>query len=140
MIRYSDSAATDTSGVRYVSDSFGLPSKGSLRGTSYTSTIASTTTTGTAITIASGYRVSEIITPSTWTAATLAFQGSDDGTNYTDLYDQYGTKISITPVAGASSMIDPLVGLLLGAPKYLKIISSVTQASTVAVVIRTVSA
>lgn len=140
MIRYSDANASDTSGIRYVSDTYGLPSKGSLRGTSYTSTIAASAATGTAITIASGYRVSEIVVPATWTTATLSFQGSDDGTTYTDLYDQYGMKLSITPVAGASSMVEATTGLLLGAPKYLKIVSSVNQTSDAAVIVRTISA
>lgn len=44
-----------------------------------------------------------IIMPSTWTSAVLTFQGSFDGTNYFDLYDENGTEVSF--IVGASRYV-----------------------------------
>lgn len=40
-----------------------------------------------------------ILMPSAWTAAALTFQGSLDGTNFYDLYDDTGTEISFSVAA-----------------------------------------
>lgn len=67
------------------------------------------------LTIASGASVSSsfsmaniaaggVLIPDTWTAASLAVQGSINGTDFFDLRDQYGTLISIVATAGDASM------------------------------------
>lgn len=40
-----------------------------------------------------------IIMPSSWTAASLTFQGSFDGTNFYNLYDESGTEVTFTVAA-----------------------------------------
>lgn len=40
-----------------------------------------------------------LIMPSSWTSAALTFQGSFDGTNYFNLYDDGGNEISFTVAA-----------------------------------------
>lgn len=47
-------------------------------------------------------RAVRIITPASWTAAALTFQVSYDGTTWDDLYDENGTEVSYTLVAGKS--------------------------------------
>ena len=37
-----------------------------------------------------------IITPSAWTSASIAFQSTIDGTNFFKVYDQFGTRVSLT--------------------------------------------
>lgn len=60
-----------------------------------------------------------IIVPNGWTAANLSFQGSVDGTNFFNLYDNFGAEIGVTvPVlTGCFLAWDPSVK----APIYLKI-------------------
>lgn len=41
-------------------------------------------------------RLAGIQMPAAWTAASLSFQASYDGTNYFDLYDQAGNEITVT--------------------------------------------
>lgn len=40
-----------------------------------------------------------VIMPAAWTSAAMTFQGSFDGTNYFDLYDETGTEVSFTVAA-----------------------------------------
>jgi len=40
-----------------------------------------------------------LIMPSAWTSAAITFQGSFDGTNYFNLYDDAGNEISFTVAA-----------------------------------------
>ena len=70
------------------------------------------------ITIANGAAVSNaidigelglcaIVTPSTWTAANLTFQGSVDGVTFFDVYDSSGTELQITAAASRHIMLSP---------------------------------
>lgn len=47
-----------------------------------------------------GYSLCGIVFPSVWTAATMTFQASVDGTTYNNIYNTAGTEYS---VAGASA-------------------------------------
>ena len=44
----------------------------------------------------SGTTLCGYIMPSAWTSASITFQASVDGTNFYDLYDQYGTEVTHT--------------------------------------------
>jgi len=45
------------------------------------------------------YRLFAIVMPASWTAASLTFQVSPDGTNYADLYDDTGSEVTFTAAA-----------------------------------------
>lgn len=45
--------------------------------------------------------VGAILLPATWTAANLTVQGSIDGTNFFNVYDQFGGEVTITASASA---------------------------------------
>jgi hypothetical protein len=74
---------------------------------------------------ARGKRLARVLIPATWTAANLTFQSSVDGTNFNDLYDEYGAEVSVMAtvgkVAALSSNAIPLSDLM-----YLKIRSGTT--------------
>lgn len=53
-----------------------------------------------------------LIMPSTWTAAGLTFQGSFDGTNYFDLYDEAGTEINFIVSASRYVLISTPIKFL----------------------------
>lgn len=63
-------------------------------------------------------RLSLINMPAAWTAATLTFQVSSDGTTFRNLYMSDGTEYSIT-VGASQSVIVPLVDFL--GIRFLKI-------------------
>lgn len=44
----------------------------------------------------SGTTLCGYIMPASWTTADITFQASIDGTNFFDLYDQYGTEVKHT--------------------------------------------
>jgi hypothetical protein len=48
-----------------------------------------------------------IIMPAAWTAAALTFQGSVDGTNFFNLYDEFGTEVSYAADASRFIRIGP---------------------------------
>jgi hypothetical protein len=45
--------------------------------------------------------------PSAWTAASLTFQASNDGTTFTNLYDAAGNEVSVTTDASRWIALDP---------------------------------
>ena len=51
-----------------------------------------------------GYTPSRILLPDAWTAASITFQVSADGTNFRDLYDENGNEI-IYPAAANRAVI-----------------------------------
>jgi len=60
-----------------------------------------------------------IIMPAAWTAAALTFQGSIDGDNFFNLYDQAGNEVTVP--AAASNFIVGLDVLAFGSFNYLRI-------------------
>lgn len=54
-----------------------------------------------AITLENNQRLARIIIPDNWTSALMTLQTSIDGVTWRDLYDSYGTEVTITPVIGA---------------------------------------
>jgi|SRR5947209_2555294 len=61
----------------------------------------------------SGRAFAGLLMPAAWTAATLTFQGSVDGTNFYDLYDTGGNEVTFTVAASHFVAGDPssFVGL-----------------------------
>lgn len=53
------------------------------------------------------HRLFAIQMPAAWTAASLTFQGSYDGTTYADLYDDSGNEVTMTVTAGHFVVFDP---------------------------------
>jgi hypothetical protein len=71
-----------------------------------------------------GYRVAAIDLPSTWDAAAMTFQGSNDNSAFANLYDDAGTEITIASAAlSASRSLIPgtALALQLMAHRYLKV-------------------
>lgn len=58
-----------------------------------TATIASSASLSDAIDLG-GTTLSGYIMPATWTAANITFQASVDGTNFYNLYDQFGNEVT----------------------------------------------
>lgn len=56
------------------------------------------------------YRLFGVLIPSTWTAAGLCFDVSDDGTNWFALYDDKGVEITATVVASTAVALDNISG------------------------------
>jgi hypothetical protein len=50
-----------------------------------------------------GTTLSGFVMPASWTSANITFQASVDGTNFFDLYDQFG--VEVTHVVAASRFI-----------------------------------
>lgn len=69
-----------------------------------TATIANGTSLSDAVNI-ENQNMFAIIMPAAWTAAALTFQGSIDGTNFFNLYDDTGTEISFTVAASRYVLI-----------------------------------
>ena len=65
--------------------------------------------------------------PASWTSADLTFQGSFDGTTYTNLYDSLGTEI--TAAAAASRGISALNSSVFAAFNFVKIRSGTSGAA-----------
>lgn len=53
-----------------------------------------------------------LLMPTSWTSAAMTFQGSYDGTNYFDLYDETGTEISFTVAASRYVLISSPIKFL----------------------------
>ena len=111
-------------GLRTPDDDYPLVTK-SAAGNIYTTTISGTTSE--AIEFNKECRVAQVLSPSGLAATTFTFLGSIDGVTYTQCYDQYGQAVSIKPTDDAFTLIEPLTGVLLGALRYMKIVSSATQ-------------
>lgn len=54
-----------------------------------------------------------ILMPAVWDAANLSFQGSVDGSAFSNIYDSSGTELTVTAAAGRYILLDPstFVGL-----------------------------
>lgn len=91
-----------------------------------TVTIAASAALASALYVGPGRLVS-IQMPAAWTTANLTFQGSADGTTYTDIYDKAGTELSVTAAASQMLLLQTLLaqGGLDGA-LWLKIRSGTT--------------
>lgn len=81
-----------------------------------TATIAISTSLSDAIDM-SGWSIISIGIPAAWTAASLTFEGSVDGTTFKDIYLKDGTELTAT--VDADQIISNL--LELGSIRYLKI-------------------
>lgn len=66
-----------------------------------------------------------LITPSAWTTAPLTFQGSIDGDNFFNLFDQSGNEINIP--ADANRYIGGLDALGFGSFNYFRIRSGTSS-------------
>lgn len=64
--------------------------------------------------------------PSAWTTADLTFQGSYDGSTYADVYDEFGSEVTVSAGASRFIILDP--AKFLGLQK-LKIRSGTTGAA-----------
>jgi hypothetical protein len=75
-----------------------------------------------------GTSLAGYIMPASWTAASVTFQASVDGTNFYNLYDQFGNEITHAVAASRFIALTPsdLVGV-----RYIKLRSG-TSASPVA--------
>lgn len=82
------------------------------------STIAAGTSLSPSIPV-SRANVIALIMPSAWTAASLTFQGSIDGDNFFDMYDQAGNEV-VMPTA-ANRYVCGLDALGFGSFNYFKI-------------------
>jgi len=45
--------------------------------------------------------------PAAWDAANLTFQASGDGTNYFNLYDEFGTEVTVTASTSRRIRLEP---------------------------------
>jgi hypothetical protein len=77
-----------------------------------------------------GAAIEGFIFPSAWTAASVTFQVSMDGSTWFNLLDIDGAAVTVAPVLGTAMMCPP--GLLRGWD-HLRLVSSVAQASAVTV-------
>lgn len=71
-----------------------------------TATIASSASLSDAIDV-SGTTICGYIMPASWTSADITFQASVDGTNFFDLYDQYGIEVKHSAAASHFVQLTP---------------------------------
>jgi len=74
---------------------------------SLTLTIAEGASLSGAIDCTRGRYPGRIVMPAAWTAAALTFQVSDDGTTYRNLYDEYGTEVTVQAAASRDIRLEP---------------------------------
>lgn len=70
-----------------------------------TTTILSGASLSSVVSLPEGMFLSGVQIPSAWTTANLTFQVSIDGATYTDVYDSFGSEITVT-VGGASRFVN----------------------------------
>lgn len=90
-------------------------------------TIASSASLSTAVDLGD-QRLHRIVMPAGWTSAAITFQGSYDGTTYSDLYTDGGEYTLSSSVAGASRAILVDQSLFYGI-RYLKVRSGTSGAA-----------
>jgi hypothetical protein len=73
-----------------------------------------------------------LLTPSAWTAADIAFQVSHDGSTFVDLYDDSGSRVTVTAAASRAIALD-LAALSLSMWDFVKLESVSTSDSDTAV-------
>lgn len=91
-----------------------------------TATIASSASLSGAVDL-SGTTLAGYVMPAAWTAAGITFKASIDGTNFFDLYDQFGNEVKHTVDAGRVVSLTPSD---MASIRYIKIRSG-TSASVV---------
>ena len=69
-------------------------------------------------------RVFGVVMPAAWTAAGLTFQGSSDGINFFDLFDDGGTEVSVTVAASKFVVLAAPVKML--SVRWIKVRSGTT--------------
>jgi hypothetical protein len=89
-------------------------------------TIANGASLSGAIAVGQGVPVA-ILMPGTFTGTSMTFQGSLDGTTFTNLYDTSGTEVSITV---AASRLISLEAIFFPAIPYLKVRSGTAGSPT----------
>jgi len=57
-------------------------------------------------------RTFAVIMPASWTSANLTFQGSADGINYANVYDDTGTEVTVTAAASQYIVVSSPAKLL----------------------------
>jgi hypothetical protein len=67
-----------------------------------------------------------IIIPASWTTANLTFSGSPDNVTFSDVYDDGGTELKATVIAGAYVALRNDFQCALSGLRYLKIRSGTT--------------
>ena len=67
--------------------------------------------------------LSAIIMPAAWTTADLTFQGSHDGVTYYDIYDEYGSEVTVSAAASRHIVLMPA---LWSGTRFLKVRSGTT--------------
>lgn len=72
---------------------------------SVNATIANGASLSGAVDIGAARRLLSITMPAAWTAAGITLQISNDGTNYADVYDAYGTEYAMTVAASRCVLI-----------------------------------
>ena len=104
-----------------------LTIKGAAPAATATATIANAASLSGGVDL-SAERLHRIVMPGTWTAAALTFQASRDGTNYNDLYTEFGEYQIASGVAGISReiVVDPSV---FSGVRYLKVRSGTSAAA-----------
>ena len=65
-----------------------------------------------------GTTLSGYVMPATWNTADITFQGSIDGTNFLDMYDEFGNEISHPVAASRFVALNPVD---FASIRYLKI-------------------
>jgi hypothetical protein len=74
---------------------------------SQTATIANGASLSDAVAMNEGHYPIAIIMPAAWTAASLTFQASVDGSTYNNLYDTSNTEVSVSTAASRAIRLDP---------------------------------
>src|SRR5512138_135504 len=69
----------------------------------------------------------KLVMPAAWTAADITLQDSEDGVTFQDVYDQYGSQVTLKVAQAQNIILDP--SMMMGLGPYLKIRSTVAQAS-----------
>lgn len=79
--------------------------------------------------------MARIIMPAAMTGTALTFQHSEDGVTYTNLYDAFGTEVTITSAASRTIVLSPGDWWLL---RYLKVRSGTAGSATAEAAARTI--
>lgn len=89
-------------------------------------TIGSGQTVSDTVTL-NGFGMVGLIMPSTLTSTAMSFNGSQDGTNFSPLYNTSGTLLSITVAASRIILLSPgdFVGI-----NYLQLVAGTAEGST----------
>lgn len=95
--------------------------------TSQDATIANAASLSGAINV-SGYRLAAIVMPSGWTAASITFTGSRDGSAFLDVHDSGGAELALTVAASRLVALTAVHAEALRALKLLKVRSGTAAA------------